>query len=954
MRVGTHDGFGRVVFEFAAPTPFKLQRDGDAVVLSFAGAGQVPPAGGTRNIASVAGGAATATVTVAPGSTLRTMRLGNRVVVDVLDPAGAKPAPSAKPPAARATAAVRPAAEPAKPSEAPVKPGVAAPALPTQAAAPEPMPSTAAHVLAPPAGLPTVVTPGTIAVPAPVVPVVRDAGPAGPSPAAAVPPAPAAPPEAAEPMSLAATHTPLPPGETGSAALLPFGATVAAASFPHGGEAWLVFDARRPLDLTALGDDPMLAGATAQLLPHATLVRLKLPPGRTLSMEHKKDGWSLTLAAKPSAVPPLVPLSRPSRLLFAAAAMGQVVTVADPDTGQNLLVGTMQSGGAGVPVAYRVPEFSVLPSWQGVVVEPLSDRTQLRPVPEGFAIETGDALAAPPDSARALEDAAVLTRRFDFPAEPVASLLRRLQLQVADQGRAPAQARLEPRKRTAQTMLSLGLGAEAQALLSLAATEDPRAADDPDIAGLTGIASLMSSRPAEADGVLNPALTGSDEIALWRAVRATMLRPDSPEAAPVFAATMGLVLSYPAAMRTRLLPMAAETMAAGGNPAAADALLAKLPDEPLLALTRAMRLEAQGKAAEALTLYDALATGRDRLSSARAASRATLLRLASGALGPADAADALERQFLNWRGDDREETLRLRVASLRAQAGQWRQAFSLLRETAQLFPDAAPRIDAKMTALMGDLLHGSAAANLPPMELVSLAEENAELVGQADEAAVGLLLADKLMALDLPKRAGPIIGRMVAAAPAGAGRATLGARLAKMRLGEGDDAGAAAALSSSEAPDLPPELVEQRGLIDARLHARAHDVGGAAAILSGIDSDAADDLRATILGEAGDWHGAVAALGSMAARSVPPDGALTLAQQDILLRMASAQARAGDDASLRLLGMKEAARMAGPRADMFRLLTAAPVSNVGDLKRAAGEVALARALPAALSAIGSR
>ena len=240
------------------------------------------------------------------------------------------------------------------------------------------------------------------------------------------------------------------------------------------------------------------------------------------------------------------------------------------------------------------------------------------------------------------------------------------------------------------------------------------------------------------------------------------------------------------------------------------------------------------------------------------------------------------------------------------------------------------------------------------MELVSLAEENAELVGHADEATAAPLLADKLAALDLPRRAGPIIERMMAAMPAGAGRAGLGVRLAKMRLGEGDDAGAAAALAGSDAPDLPAALVEQRGLIDARLHARAHDVGGAAAILSAIDSDAADEMRATVLSNAGDWHGAVAALGSLAARSVPAAGPLNPAQQDTLLRLASAQARAGDDASLRLLGMKEEARMAGPRLDMFRLLTAAPVSSVGDLRRSAGEVALARAVPAGLAAIGSR
>ena len=526
-------------------------------------------------------------------------------------------------------------------------------------------------------------------------------------------PAPGSPAVSAEPVSLAATRMPLPPGTPGSAALLPFGATVSAAAFRHGAEGWVVFDERRPLDVAALGDDPMLTGAVVQLLPQATLLRLKMPPGRDLRLEHQKAGWSVTLADKPSSAAPLVPVTKDNRLLFPASDPGQIVVVADPDSGQNVLVGTMHTGGPGVPVAYRVPEFAVRPSWQGVVVEPLSDRTQLRVVPEGFALEMGGPLAPAPDSARALADAAVLTRRFDFPSQPASTLLRELQVEVDDQGHAPAQAKLVPRKRAAQTMLALGLGAEAQSLLNLASSEDPRAVDDPDVAGLTGIASLLSGRPAESDGLLNPALNGSDEVALWRAVRATMLRPDSPEAAPVFAATVGLVMSYPAALRNRLLPMAAETMATGGAADAADALLAKLPDEPLLVFTRALRLEAKGKTDDALTLYDALAAGRDRLSSARAATRATLLRLSSGAIGSAEAANQLERGFLNWRGDDRERKLRLRVASLRAQAGQWHEAFNLLRETVQLFPDTAPTVNARMTALMTDLLRGPSAEKLP-------------------------------------------------------------------------------------------------------------------------------------------------------------------------------------------------------------------------------------------------
>ena len=74
----------------------------------------------------------------------------------------------------------------------------------------------------------------------------------------------------------------------------------------------------------------------------------------------------------------------------------------------------------------------------------------------------------------------------------------------------------------------------------------------------------------------------------------------------------------------------------------------------------------------------------------------------------------------------------------------------------------------------------------------------------------------------------------------------------------------------------------------------------------------------------------------------------------MVLRLASAQAHAGDDEGARELGVREGARIVGPRADLFRVLTAAPLSGVGDLGRSAGELVMARAIPTGLAAIGSR
>lgn len=94
------------------------------------------------------------------------------------------------------------------------------------------------------------------------------------------------------------------------------------------------------------------------------------------------------------------------------------------------------------------------------------------------------------------------------------------------------------------------------------------------------------------------------------------------------------------------------------------------------------------------------------------------------------------------------------------------------------------------------------------------------------------------------------------------------------------------------------------------------------------------------------------ALSDYVAKTVPQDGALDDAQRRTLLRLATAAARAGDDAALATLREHDTVRMgSGPVADVFRLLTADQVRSAADLKRSGQEAALARALPSELKAL---
>jgi hypothetical protein len=221
----------------------------------------------------------------------------------------------------------------------------------------------------------------------------------------------------------------------------------------------------------------------------------------------------------------------------------------------------------------------------------------------------------------------------------------------------------------------------------------------------------------------------------------------------------------------------------------------------------------------------------------------------------------------------------------------------------------------------------------------------------AQGAEMAARLADRLLALDLPKRADPVLAKLIRSS-AGAARAGFGARLASLRLRDGDADGALAALSASGSDDLPAQLSRQRVLVKARVLARRGDPGAAVALLEEVGSAEADAARADILEEAKDWRQAERALADYAGKTVPATGSLDDAQRRTLLRLAGATAQAGDPAALTALRQREGKRMdGGPLGDMFRLLTSGPVQDGADLTRAGREIALARSIPADLKAL---
>ncbi|MEA2775051.1 MAG: hypothetical protein QOF90_457, partial [Acetobacteraceae bacterium] len=143
-----------------------------------------------------------------------------------------------------------------------------------------------------------------------------------------------------------------------------------------------------------------------------------------------------------------------------------------------------------------------------------------------------------------------------------------------------------------------------------------------------------------------------------------------------------------------------------------------------------------------------------------------------------------------------------------------------------------------------------------------------------------------------------------------------------------------------------------RTILAAGSVARLGDPVAGAAMLAALHTGNATAARAEIMENASDWPKAAEAWTEYAVLALPESGILDETQMKTVLRLATATARAGDDAGLTQLRGRYRDRIgAGPLPDMFRLLTVEPIRTEADMGRSKQEISLAASLATDLKAI---
>jgi hypothetical protein len=884
VRIGQHDDFTRLVFEWPSAVNYKVSSDGPVTRLDFDHAGTIDVERLRRSLPRAVGGfdavsgpdGLSVAMAIPVKATVRHFRNGNSIVLDVLAPPGAAPA-------AADTAASLPS--------------------PTPAAAPAPSSDTKAAPAAAEIA-------SNLLLSEPVPGPVRE-------PRAFDGPVPT--------ISLTATATP-----QAIVIGVPWQPLPAAAIFARGGYIYMVFDHPAAFDFAALRRvGPRISNPEQLALAEGGALRFQISNGYGARILRTGDGWQLTVrpdTLRPETELPVIADSASGAVAVGISGALPPIAVPDPELGDMLQVVPIAVAGRGLTNLRSFALFSVLPSLQGVVVAPRGDGVQVRTEANRVMIGTISALAGAPSTiapgtAKFFEFARWLQPEVDF--TETRQLLERNAAEADDVHRAGARFEL------AQFYLARDHAIDALGILNLVTETKPELANDPAVKALRGAVRVALDRGDDATADLKDSrLDRIENISLWRAV-ALAEAGDWAKANDLFKAAQTIPAEYPPDLQWKFALAAAEAAIDASEVQRAYRLLEPLARRDLppnvrnrSEYLRARALLAADDVRSAMPILERLMSDGDPWARAHAEAIWVEQALKAGKITPADAINRLERSRYAWTGDELEFNILRRLAELYLAQGNPRNAFERFHSAVTFFgdrPDVAAIQDEMTEAFVG-LYVGPSADKLPPLVALSLYDDYRDLTppgARGDDMIQHL--ADRLVQVDLLDRAAELLDYQVRNRLTGADKGRIGVRLAIVDLLDHNPQGALDGLDASEAPNLPPDIALDR----QRLRARALlDLGFADKALAALtdSSRETDLLRAEIDSRGQRWAQAAQVLWRVVGST--DDKAIDPARSQAVVNLAVALVLSGDREGTRKLDDSFGAAMAkGPNAEAYAVLT---------------------------------
>lgn len=963
VRLGAHEGYTRIVFDFPSLTAYNVINDAAGKKATIVFSTPLAMAALPRAAAPLASLDAmrpdkdtlSVTLGLAPGATVKHYRLMRRVVVDVLG----KPAE---------TAAAAPRQDSAKDAPPAAKPPVTQPPVAQQEKAPQPGTQTVA-AQKPDATLQD--KPAAIALSDEQPPVL--ALPADPAIRVDQSPSPVASDGAPVQARIDPTVINLSTVEPGKIAV-----------FTRYDTLWIVMEGKAASAAapTVTGPDADFLGKPRQLaFDGGRAYRYALPGNRDVIVTRKSLMWEVTIGrdlGKDAQESTLTishdDSSDKSKLLFDIKDTGNVLTLEDPSVGDTLLVVPTASPTSRIDSTYRYANVEILGAATGLVVHPLADDIRVNRLGRYVTVSADTGIAATPGASATptmIDTSTTFVsgetkRLFDFSNWVQGGIThlnenrRVIEAEIASA--STVDARQEETLKLALLYFANGFGHETLGVLRMLVDDDPEMEKNPNIIALRGAAAALAGHYDEAmTDLTNPAIQQHPEVSLWAGYVAAASE-QWRRADQAFPHTNALLSEYPANIAIPMTIYMAESALRLGHADSAMHLLDTLTALPVrnypqyeaaVGYLRGEAARQNGKLAEAAELWEPVANGIDRLYHTKASLALTLLDLQEKKISLKSAVERIDSLRFAWRGDGLEVQTLAALGRTRILNGQYFEGLNDLKTAAgladQLRDDSTP-IRQEMAQTVTALFTGGERDKLNPLEAVSIYSEYEGLLpeGAAGSTAV-LNFADYLTRMDLLDRAAGLINRVLNDTTDQPQRVDISSRLAAIYLLDGKPSLALEALdrTATDAGAADADLQHRRTLLRARAQSQLNQTDAAIETLAPLKTLEARRLTADVLWRARRWRQAAGAIETLL--PAQPPARLDDDTARLVMNAAVGYKLANDSEGLASLRRNYASQMAATTyGPTFTVVTrdggTASLSDRDTILRIAGEVDMFKSL----------
>lgn len=774
---------------------------------------------------------------------------------------------------------------------------------------------------------------------------------------------------------------------------------VAAAVFFRAGHLWAVFDQPDASLLTSFPRSPSAFGP-GSIVPADGGIALRFPllyPVNVRVSQTDKGHWKIepvsSLLLRPRSL--TIEHGEGSASLRITPVSGEnIVSLIDPDVGDQLHVLPFRDLGIGQPTRRRFVDLDLLPTTRGVVWRRLNDELTAEVSetalafgkPSGLSLskimpesqdgseptnvdvspkeKPGEAEPNRPSSMAQSEKKASLDRSVARPAmtdkdplpietspssyvnlaksgveRELAYEYRRIRRQAI--AKAAPENRDRARLDLARLLVSERLGTEARIVLD-AISDD---ADDHVVRqkrALDGISAFLIGQHAKASTLLfDPDLNKDTEIDVWRAALESS-ENQWQAAAERWRNTNEILDVYPPRLKLDLGLMALKSAIETNDNKMIRRGMRRLTslqldayDQARFDAVRALKAERSGDVDKARALLTALTDSPNPKVRTLADFELAALDLAMDADDMAALA-ALDRRMPLWRGHPEEQAMLDKLARRYRDANALRKALTIWRRLLRLYPEATKNKDIRMArqnAFMQALANLSEPA-LDRIDVYSIYLDFTDLIPADPEAReVHRHLARHLTELDLLDEAIDVLQSLMTSTSDDQERAEFGTEIAALMLRQDRAAPAIAILDStgSEREAGLPALKEKRLLIRGEALARLGRADDALRAIRDLQSQAARRLRAKIFWSERRWRRLAAAVEAYFA-DTDPTQSLSEDEQELVLWLALARQKGEDPEQLSDLRNRYAASMQeGLYGEAFNVATQGAI-NTSDIR----------------------